>query len=317
MRNRDQWDYQDNDGGRRQNIDDDYDRGNYERSAYNRGGSYQGRAGQRGFDRGYGGRGSYGDDWRGDTSRGGGERRQGENAGYTNQGRGTGGWEESDFGWGYGRGTYGDDDRGYGGDWGRRNVGENWGAGYGRGFDGDWSQGRHGGGDWNEGRNGGGYRGRMQGDFGRGYEENFGRGNGGRDRGEYNTGMGGNWNQGMGQRGGTGMMRQGEHTGRGPRNYRRSDERITEDVNEQLTQHGDIDATEINVTSNNGEVTLTGTVDDRRQKRMAEDVAESVSGVHDVHNQLRVSREEKTTQGRVGEQHRQTQRNETRAGATA
>jgi osmotically-inducible protein OsmY len=36
---------------------------------------------------------------------------------------------------------------------------------------------------------------------------------------------------------------------------------------------------------------LPGTVDDRRAKRLAEDLAESVSGVKDVHNRLRVRHE--------------------------
>ena len=35
-------------------------------------------------------------------------------------------------------------------------------------------------------------------------------------------------------------------------------------------------------------MTLTGTVDDRRTKRLAEDIAESISGVKDVTNQIRV-----------------------------
>ena len=39
-----------------------------------------------------------------------------------------------------------------------------------------------------------------------------------------------------------------------------------------------------------GEVTLTGTVDDRRTKRMAEQAVEGLAGVHDVVNQLRVKR---------------------------
>jgi osmotically-inducible protein OsmY len=34
---------------------------------------------------------------------------------------------------------------------------------------------------------------------------------------------------------------------------------------------------------------LTGTVSDRRTKRLAESVAESVRGVVDVHNQLRLA----------------------------
>jgi len=37
-----------------------------------------------------------------------------------------------------------------------------------------------------------------------------------------------------------------------------------------------------------GEVTLTGTVEDRNQKRMAEDCINQIRGVKDVHNQLRV-----------------------------
>jgi hypothetical protein len=38
----------------------------------------------------------------------------------------------------------------------------------------------------------------------------------------------------------------------------------------------------------NGEVTLTGTVDSREAKRMVEDFVDQVSGVKEVHNQLRV-----------------------------
>lgn len=78
----------------------------------------------------------------------------------------------------------------------------------------------------------------------------------------------------------------GPHTGQGPRNYQRSSERIREDINERLTLHGQIDATEIQVRVENGEVWLTGTVDSRQTKRMAEDVADSVAGVRDVHNEL-------------------------------
>jgi len=80
----------------------------------------------------------------------------------------------------------------------------------------------------------------------------------------------------------------GPYTGRGPRNYQKSDDRICEEVCEWLTQAGDIDASEIDVEVRNGEVYLRGTVDERQQKRMAEDFAESVSGVKDVRNELRV-----------------------------
>lgn len=80
----------------------------------------------------------------------------------------------------------------------------------------------------------------------------------------------------------------GRYTGVGPRGYQRSDERIAEDVNDRLTWHGDIDATNIQVKAEEGVVTLTGEVNSRREKRMAEDTAESVPGVWDVDNQLRV-----------------------------
>jgi osmotically-inducible protein OsmY len=80
----------------------------------------------------------------------------------------------------------------------------------------------------------------------------------------------------------------GRHVGKGPKGYRRSDERIQEDINDQLTHHGDIDATEITVKVTSGVVTLSGTVEDRNAKRMAEDLAESVSGVQEVQNQLKV-----------------------------
>jgi osmotically-inducible protein OsmY len=82
----------------------------------------------------------------------------------------------------------------------------------------------------------------------------------------------------------------GPHRGKGPRNYRRGDERITEDINESLTQDGRIDAEDIEVSVSNGEVTLSGTAQDRREKRWAEDLAEQVSGVSDVSNQIRIKR---------------------------
>jgi osmotically-inducible protein OsmY len=79
------------------------------------------------------------------------------------------------------------------------------------------------------------------------------------------------------------------HAGRGPRRYRRSDERIMEDVSERLTTDPDVDATDIEVTVTDGHVTLSGTVDDRRAKRLAEVDAEDVWGVVEVENRLRVT----------------------------
>jgi hypothetical protein len=80
----------------------------------------------------------------------------------------------------------------------------------------------------------------------------------------------------------------GLYAGKGPRGYQRSNERIYEDVAERLTAHGEIDASDIAIHVENGEVTLTGQVEDRHAKRLAEDITESVTGVRDVHNQLRL-----------------------------
>lgn len=80
----------------------------------------------------------------------------------------------------------------------------------------------------------------------------------------------------------------GMHRGKGPQGYTRSDDRIREIVCEALTDDDHVDASNIEVTVENGEVTLTGSVEDRYTKRMAEDVVERCTGVKDVHNQLRV-----------------------------
>jgi osmotically-inducible protein OsmY len=81
---------------------------------------------------------------------------------------------------------------------------------------------------------------------------------------------------------------QGGHRGKGPAGYQRSDDRIRELVCEALTDHDHIDATNIEINVKNGEVTLTGTVEDRRQKRLAEDIVEELAFVKDVLNQLRI-----------------------------
>jgi osmotically-inducible protein OsmY len=78
------------------------------------------------------------------------------------------------------------------------------------------------------------------------------------------------------------------YSGRGPKGYRRSDERIRDEVCDRLTDDSRIDATDVEVVVDNGEVTLSGAVYSRGEKRKAEDVAESIPGVRDVHNNLRV-----------------------------
>ncbi|HJP95132.1 MAG TPA: BON domain-containing protein [Pyrinomonadaceae bacterium] len=89
--------------------------------------------------------------------------------------------------------------------------------------------------------------------------------------------------------------RSGEYRGHGPRGYKRSDERIKEDVNDRLTDDAYLDASDIEVEVNNGEVTLAGAVRSRNDKRRAEDLVESVSGVSNVQNNIRVRRNEEST----------------------
>jgi len=79
------------------------------------------------------------------------------------------------------------------------------------------------------------------------------------------------------------------YRGRGPKNYTRSDERITEEINERLTDDDDLDATEITVRVANGTVTLEGSVDQRWMKHRAEDIADACSGVKEVDNRIQVT----------------------------
>lgn len=82
----------------------------------------------------------------------------------------------------------------------------------------------------------------------------------------------------------------GEHRGRGPKGYRRSDERIRDDVNDRLTDDPWLDAQGIEVTVQDSEVTLSGSVRSRDDKKRAEAITETVSGVDHVQNNLRLDR---------------------------
>jgi osmotically-inducible protein OsmY len=82
--------------------------------------------------------------------------------------------------------------------------------------------------------------------------------------------------------------REQDHRGNGPKDYTRSDERIREDANDRLTEDWRVDARNVTVTVDKGEITLNGTVTSREAKRRAEDVVDNVSGVKHVQNNLRV-----------------------------
>lgn len=101
------------------------------------------------------------------------------------------------------------------------------------------------------------------------------------DDGRRERGYRGHGHRGPGYRG------QG-YRGQGPTGYTRSDERIREDACDALTDDWDVDARQISVSVNDGEITLDGTVPSRQQKRRAEDCVEYLSGVQHVQNNLRV-----------------------------
>lgn len=207
----------------------------------------------------------------------------GRSQGYQGQGYGMGGQDDTRS---YGPG------QGYGGQGGQRSwddrqsqgrmSSQGYGMGQGRyGSDHDRSYGGYG---EERGYNWDGLRRAGQG--GGPYAQPSGYGNMGgmgRDQssqyGPSGYGMGGQYGSQYGQE---------SYRGRGPSGYQRSDERIKEQVNDALEDDDRVDASDITVQLQNGEVTLSGTVKDRHQKRAAEDCVERVRGVKDVHNQLRV-----------------------------
>jgi hypothetical protein len=71
---------------------------------------------------------------------------------------------------------------------------------------------------------------------------------------------------------------------------RRPDEVLRGELEEILTGDPELDASEIEVQVEGGAVTLRGTVDSGDAKLLAEELVESVTGVREVHNQLKVAR---------------------------
>jgi hypothetical protein len=223
--------------------------------------------------------------WGGQGEFGGRSQREWGQGGY-GQGFGQSGYGQGGYGQGgYGQGAYGQG--GYGQGYGQGGYGQ---GGYGQGGYGQGGYGRSGyGGYMPGGAEQSGWRG--------GYEEGWsgqgGYGQGTYGQGEFGRGYGQGYTPGQGWGPGarySSAVIVGRFYGRGPKGYRRSDERIREDVSDELFRHPEIDASEIEVQVQGGEVTLTGKVEDRHQKRLAEDLAERVSGVDDVHNQLKVDR---------------------------
>lgn len=83
----------------------------------------------------------------------------------------------------------------------------------------------------------------------------------------------------------------GRYRGRGPKNYKRSDERIRDEIGDRLTAEPWIDPSDVDVVVEGGRVTLTGTVSDRETKYRIEELVDRVSGVEDVENRVKVRRD--------------------------
>ncbi len=100
---------------------------------------------------------------------------------------------------------------------------------------------------------------------------------------ERNSGRGWGWDQ----------PRRGDQRGqygRGPKGYKRSDDRISEDIHDRLHNDGYIDSREVTISVQDGRVTLSGVVSDRQTKHAIENLVDSVHGVRDIDNEIRVER---------------------------
>lgn len=90
-----------------------------------------------------------------------------------------------------------------------------------------------------------------------------------------------------GERPGSESRGQRSFRGFGPKGYQRSDERLKEVVCEKLCDDDRVDASEISIEVQNGEVTLQGHVPERSMKYCVEELIEQC-GVHEINNHLRV-----------------------------
>lgn len=87
------------------------------------------------------------------------------------------------------------------------------------------------------------------------------------------------------------------YVGKGPKNYKRSDDRLYEDACEALMKSKSVDASNIGVKVEDGLVYLAGKVESRQMKRDAEDVVQALHGVRDVRNELTVVKKENDFKG--------------------
>ena len=95
---------------------------------------------------------------------------------------------------------------------------------------------------------------------------------------------------GEGQSGAERRKTGGSQTGQSAKFHRRSDDKIHEEIWELLSHNADLDATDVELHVEAGEVTLTGTVPSRDARWLTEDLVNSVTGVREVNNRLKVAR---------------------------
>lgn len=88
-----------------------------------------------------------------------------------------------------------------------------------------------------------------------------------------------------------------DHRGHGPRDYARSDQRIKEDICDELSDDEQCDARNIDIDVTDAKVTLSGSVPARYMKHRAEDIADETRGVRDVDNRIRVRRRDAESAG--------------------
>jgi osmotically-inducible protein OsmY len=87
------------------------------------------------------------------------------------------------------------------------------------------------------------------------------------------------------------------HTGRGPKGYERSDERLREIICERLTDDPWIDASDVTIEVANKTVKLSGTVNNRQTKYEIEELIERTTNVREIDNQLKVQAPQGQGQG--------------------
>lgn len=211
-------------------------------------------------------------DWRHDTNQSHGSRAD-ERDRWREQGRDDRGRSGEYAGprgdWGGGRRDFGSSDRDYGRgsgqDFGRDARGGDYDRDFGRDTRAGGSQGDFSGNDYSRGNYG----------ADQGYRQNYGHRFG--DYGQQGRGERGFWDRASDEvsswfgdddderRRRVDEQQGGQHRGRGPKGYTRSDERIREDVNDRLSDDSFVDASEIEVSVSSCEVTLSGTVDGRGQ----------------------------------------------------